>query len=59
MLQGYHIGLQGVFLTLKDVRCKIDTQRLLVDITAYQLLERDLFDDTIIGHLYVIGLLQP
>ena len=59
MLQGYHIGLQGVFLTLKDVRCKIDTQRLLVDITAYQLLERDLFDDTIIGHLYVIGLFQP
>ena len=52
MLQGYHMGLRGVFLTLKAVRCKkTPTQRLLVDITAYQLLERDLFDDSIIGDL--------
>ena len=40
-----------VFLTVKDVRCKIDAQRFLVDITAYHLLERDLFNDSIIGNL--------
>lgn len=51
MLQGCHRGLREVFLTPKDVRCKIDAQRFLVDFTAYQLLERDLFDGSIIGNL--------
>ena len=58
MLQGCCMGLRGVFLTLKDMRCKIDAQRLLVDITAFQLLERDLFDDSIIDN-DAKDLLQP
>ena len=50
MLRSYHLGLSGVFVTLDDMKCEVNGQRFLIGTTA-KLLERDLFDDSIIGYM--------